>query len=50
MRSFYFLGQIYDKQGHRDKARDSYRKFVEFWKDGDIDRDKVADAQQKLAS
>ena len=50
VRSFYFLGQIYDKQGHHDKARDSYRKLLEFWKDGDIDRDKVADAQKKLAA
>lgn len=50
MRSLYFLGQIYEKQGHPDQARDSYRMFLEYWKDGDIDRDKVADAQKKAAS
>ena len=50
VRSFYYLGQINEKQGNRDKARDFYRKFLEYWKDGDIDRDKIADAQKKLAS
>ena len=49
VRSLYFLGQISEKQGDRDKARDSYRRFVTYWKDGDIDRDRVADAQKKLA-
>jgi eukaryotic-like serine/threonine-protein kinase len=50
VRSLYFLAQLNEKQGNRDKARDYYRKFVEYWKDGDIDRDKVADAQKKLAA
>jgi len=50
VRSFYFLGQISEKQGNRDKARENYRRFLEYWKDGDIDRDKVADAQTKLAT
>ena len=49
VRSFYYLGQINEKQGNRDKARENYRKFLEYWKDGDIDRDKVADAQKKVA-
>jgi tetratricopeptide (TPR) repeat protein/predicted Ser/Thr protein kinase len=50
VRSFYFLGQINEKQGNRDKAREHYRKFVDYWKDGDIDRDRVADAVKKLAT
>jgi tetratricopeptide (TPR) repeat protein/TolB-like protein len=49
VRSFYFLGQIAEKQGNREKAREHYRRFLEYWKDGDMDRDKVADAQKKLA-
>jgi serine/threonine protein kinase/tetratricopeptide (TPR) repeat protein len=50
IQSFYFLGQIHDKQGNREKARENYRRFLEFWEKGDIDRDKVADAQKKLSS
>ncbi|MBI3491852.1 MAG: tetratricopeptide repeat protein [Acidobacteria bacterium] len=49
VRSLYFLGQIAERRGDRTKAREYYRRFVEYWKDGDIDRDKVADAQKKLA-
>ncbi len=50
VRSFYFLGQIAEKQGNRDKARENYRRFLQYWEKGDIDRDQVADAQKKLAS
>ena len=50
VRSFYFLGQIAEKQGNRDKARENYRRFLQYWEKGDIDRDRVADAQKKLAS
>jgi tetratricopeptide (TPR) repeat protein/TolB-like protein len=49
VRSLYFLGHIYERQGNRDKAREFYRKFLDYWKDGDMDRDKIADAQKKLA-
>ena len=49
VRSLYFLGQIADRQGERDKARAFYRRFVDYWGDGDMDRDRVADARKKLA-
>lgn len=49
VRSLYFLGQIADRQGDRAKAAASYRHFLEYWADGEIDRDKVLDAQKKLA-
>jgi len=50
VRSLYYLGQINDKQGNRDKAREYYRRFLQYWEKGDMDRDRVADAQKKLAS
>jgi tetratricopeptide (TPR) repeat protein len=49
VRSLYYLGQINEKQGNRDKAREYYRKFLGYWEKGDMDRDKVADALKKLA-
>ena len=50
VRSWYFLGQISERSGDRAKAADFYRRFVGYWGDGDIDRDRVADARRKLAA
>jgi eukaryotic-like serine/threonine-protein kinase len=50
VRSLYFLGLINEKQNNREKAREYYRKFLGYWEKGDMDRDKVADAQKKIAS
>ena len=49
VRSLYFLGQIAERQGDRAKAADHYRRFLQYWGDGDIDRDKVADARKKIS-
>ena len=48
VRSLYFLGQIAERRGEVDKARDYYRRFLTYWGDGDIDRDKVAEARKKI--
>ena len=32
------------------KAREMYRRFVGYWKDGDLDRERVAEAEKKLRS
>jgi tetratricopeptide (TPR) repeat protein/predicted Ser/Thr protein kinase len=50
VRSLYFLGQIAERRGDRDKAKDYYRRFVDYWGNGDIDRDRVADAKAKLTA
>ena len=31
-------------------AGEHYRRFLNYWKDGDIDRDKVAEAMKKITS
>ena len=48
VRSLYYLGQIAERKGDSAKARENYRKFVSYWKDGDIDRDKVTEALKKI--
>ncbi len=48
VRSFYFLGTLHEKRGDMVKAREAYRRFVGYWKDGDLDRERVAEAQRKL--
>ncbi len=50
VRSFYFLGKIHENRGEMDKAREYYRRFYEYWKDGDMDRERVEEARKKLAS
>jgi tetratricopeptide (TPR) repeat protein len=47
-RSFYVLGQIYERAGDQARAREQYRRFVELWGDGDMERDWVSQARQKL--
>jgi len=50
VRSLYFLGQIAERRGDREQARAYYQRFVGYWGDGDIDRDRVADAKKKLSA
>ncbi|MGQ0733427.1 MAG: FlgO family outer membrane protein [Acidobacteriota bacterium] len=49
VRSFYFLGTILEQAGDTAKAREAYRRFVNYWKDGDMDRTRLAEAQRKIA-
>jgi serine/threonine protein kinase/tetratricopeptide (TPR) repeat protein/TolB-like protein len=49
VRSLYLLGQIHERKGDRAKAADYYRRFVQYWGEGDIDRERVADVKKKLA-
>ena len=50
VRSLYFLGQIAERRGDREKARTFYQRFVDCWGDGDIDRERIADAKKKLGA
>jgi serine/threonine protein kinase/tetratricopeptide (TPR) repeat protein len=47
VRSHYYLAQIAERSGDPVKAREYYQRFLFYWKDGDIDRDKVAEAIKK---
>jgi len=49
VRSLYYLGQINERNGDRAKATECYKRFVQYWGDGDIDRDRVADAKKKIS-
>ena len=48
VRSFYFLGRLAEKRGDKDKAREHYLRFLSYWKDGDLDRERVAEAEKKV--
>jgi tetratricopeptide (TPR) repeat protein len=49
-RSFFLLGQIYERRGDKAKARDQYAQFLTLWRDGDLERGWVAEAAKKTAS
>ena len=48
VRSLYHLAAIAEAAGDRAKAVDYYRRFLGYWGDGEIDRDKVEIARRKL--
>ncbi len=50
VRSYYYLGRVLEQKGDRNGARAAYRRFLDFWGDGEIDRDLVADARKRLAA
>ena len=42
------LVEIYENRGEMEKARHNYQRFYEHWKDGDLDRERVAEAKSKI--
>ena len=50
VRSLYLLGQISERKGDRAKANEHYNRFVRYWGNGDLDRERVADARRKLGT
>jgi tetratricopeptide (TPR) repeat protein len=48
-RSFFLLGQIYERRGDSARAREQYARFLDLWRDGDLEREWVAEAQKKLS-
>jgi len=49
VRSHYELARILEARGERAEARDLYRRFVEYWGEGDVMREEVARARAALA-
>jgi tetratricopeptide (TPR) repeat protein len=48
VRSLYLLGRIHEDRGEVEKAREYYRRFLGYWGDGDMDRERIADAEAKV--
>ena len=46
--SFYWLGKIAEKEGKKAEAAESYRKFLDLWKDADPGLSEVVDAKKRL--
>ena len=41
--------KIHEKRGDTDEARAYYQRFVDYWKDGDMDRERVEEALGKAS-
>jgi TolB-like protein/tetratricopeptide (TPR) repeat protein/predicted Ser/Thr protein kinase len=48
VRSFYLLGQVYERRGEAERARQQFARFVDLWGDGELERGWVEDARRKL--
>jgi serine/threonine protein kinase/tetratricopeptide (TPR) repeat protein len=48
VRSFYELGRILEARDEDAGAREHYRRFVELWGEGDVDREQIAEARRKI--
>jgi serine/threonine protein kinase/TolB-like protein/tetratricopeptide (TPR) repeat protein len=48
VRSLYFLGRLLAQRGDEAGARAAYEHFLAYWGEGDIDRDRVAEARAYL--
>jgi serine/threonine protein kinase/Flp pilus assembly protein TadD len=48
-KSYYKLATIYEQKGERARAGESYRKFLDLWKDADPGHPEVADGKKRLA-
>ena len=49
-RAFHLLGQLYEKQGDNQRAKQSYEKVLLFWKDADNDIPELQNAKTRLAT
>jgi tetratricopeptide (TPR) repeat protein len=48
IRSFFCLGKAYGQQGETSKAAEYLERFIRHWKDGQLDVDKVEEAEKML--
>jgi Tfp pilus assembly protein PilF len=48
-RSHFVLAQIYDRRKDDAKARAQYARFLDLWRDGDMERGWIAEAQKRTA-
>jgi serine/threonine protein kinase/tetratricopeptide (TPR) repeat protein len=45
VRSYDYLGRIHQSQGNREKAHEYFQTFLNYWGDGDMDRDRIEAAR-----
>ena len=49
-RSFFLLAQLEERRGNAARAREQYARFVELWRDGDLERGWVAEVRRNWSA
>jgi tetratricopeptide (TPR) repeat protein len=49
VRSFFYLGKAYKRQGEISKATKYLERFIQYWKEGQLDSDKIEEAKKHLS-
>ena len=49
VRRLFYLGKFHAERGDSEQARDYLQRFLDHWGDGQIDRDRVAEAHELLS-
>ena len=47
-RSFYFMAKLHEQRGESDLGREYFRRFLSYWQQGDMDRERISEAEQKV--
>jgi tetratricopeptide (TPR) repeat protein/TolB-like protein len=50
VRGLYYTAQAYENSGDHATAREFYARFLKYWGNGELDRDKIAEARKKIGS
>ena len=48
VKAHYQLGQLHEQQGNQERAREWYRRFLQFWGASDMDLEEIREARKKL--
>jgi tetratricopeptide (TPR) repeat protein/TolB-like protein/predicted Ser/Thr protein kinase len=48
VRTYYLLGDLYEQRGDIERSRQQYRRFLDLWGDGELERGWVARARTKV--
>jgi tetratricopeptide (TPR) repeat protein len=49
VRSLFLLAELLERRGQTEEARDLYQRFLDHWGDGEIDRERVEAARERLS-
>ena len=50
VRSLYLLGQLALERGDLEAAKSYYRRFLDYWGEGEIDREQITQAKRVVGS
>ena len=49
VRSYSFLGKYHEEEGNQAEARRYYQKYLDYWGDGQLDRERIQEVKAKYS-